>query len=395
MSTYNLFAPTPMAERYAMYAKMRAEPGLCRVEAFGAFAAARHEDVAAILKDPQRFSSEALAVTAEPPWLGPNPVAQSLVTKDPPNHTRLRALINRAFGPAGMARLEARVRQESEALAEAAVRQGGVELVDAFTFILPRNIIGAMLGLDPSTFSEFKRWSLNMGLISSATTPEQFEGVRSTVREMKDYLTGVIQARRRQPGEDMVSDLLRSEMEGRALTDDEILSFLFLLLPAGMETTTQLLGNCIIHLAQRPEQLERARADLAHAPRFIEEVLRYESPTQTSFRLATQDVELAGTKIPAGTLVLGLLASANRDERVFERPDEFLPGREKGNQHLAFGYGIHFCLGAQLARLEARLGLEALVSRVRGLRLRSPEIQWLPGFTIHGPAVLPVELIPA
>jgi hypothetical protein len=234
-----------------------------------------------------------------------------------------------------------------------------------------------------------------MGLISSATTPEQFEGVRSTVREMKDYLTGVIQARRRQPGEDMVSDLLRSEMEGRALTDDEILSFLFLLLPAGMETTTQLLGNCIIHLAQRPDHLERARADLAHVPRFIEEVLRYESPTQTSFRLATQDVELAGTKIPAGTLVLGLLASANRDERVFERPDEFLPGREKGNQHLAFGYGIHFCLGAQLARLEARLGLEALVSRVRGLRLRSPEIQWLPGFTIHGPAVLPVELIPA
>jgi hypothetical protein len=395
VSTYNLFAPTTLAERYAMFAKMRAEPGLCRVEPFGAFAAARYEDAAALLKDPQRFSSEALAVTAEPPWLGPNPVAHSLISKDPPNHTRLRALINRAFGPAGIARLAARIRQESEALAEATVRQREVELVDAFTFILPRNVIGAMLGLDPSTFSEFKRWSLNMGLITSATTPEQQEGVRSTVREMKDYLTDVIQARRRQPGEDMVSDLLRGEVEGRALTDDEILSFLFLLLPAGMETTTQLLGNSIIHLAQRPEQLERARADLAHVPRFIEEVLRYESPTQLSFRLATQDVELAGTRIPAGSLVFGLVASANRDERVFERPDEFLPGREKGNQHLSFGYGIHFCLGAQLARLEARLGLEALVSRVRGLRLRSPEIQWNPGFTMHGPSVLPAEFLPA
>jgi hypothetical protein len=395
VKTYDLFAPATLAERHALFAKMRSEPGLCRVEPFGAFAAARYEDAAALLKDPQRFSSEALAITAEPPWLGANPVAHSLISKDPPNHTRLRALVSRAFGPKGMARLEARVRQESEALAEAAVRQREVELVDAFTFVLPRNIIGFMLGLDPSTFSEFKRWSLYMGLITSATTPEQREGVRSVVREMSDYLTEVIEARRRQPGDDMVSDLLRAEVEGKALTNAEVLSFLSLLLPAGMETTTQLLGNSVIHLAQRPEQLAQARADKAHLPRFIEEVLRYESPTQLSFRLATQDVELAGTKVPAGSLVLGLVGSANRDERVFERPDEFIPGREKGTQHLSFGYGVHFCLGVQLARMEARLGLEALVSRVSAIRLRSPEIHWNPGFTMHGPAVLPVDLIPA
>jgi hypothetical protein len=234
-----------------------------------------------------------------------------------------------------------------------------------------------------------------MAMITGATTPEQREHVRATVREMKDYLTEVIEARRRQPGDDMVSDLLRAEVDGKALTNDEVLSFLSLLLPAGMETTTQLLGNSVIHLAQRPEQLEQMRADKAHIPRFIEEVLRYESPTQLSFRLATQDTELAGTKIPAGSLVLGLVGSANRDERVFERPDEFIPGRDKGTQHLSFGYGVHFCLGAQLARMEARLGLEALVSRVRGIRLRSPEIQWNPGFTMHGPAVLPVDLVPA
>jgi hypothetical protein len=395
LKTYDLFAPATLAERHALFAKMRSEPGLCRVEPFGAFAAARYEDASAILKDPQRFSSEALAVTGEPPWLGHNPVVHSLISKDPPTHTRLRALVSRAFGPSGMARLEARVRQESETLAEAAVRRSEVELVDAFTFVLPRNIIGSMLGLDPSTFSEFKRWSLYMGLTTSATTPEQQEGVRSVVKEMSAYLTEVIEARRRQPGDDMVSDLLRAEVDGKALTNDEVLSFLSLLLPAGMETTTQLLGNSVIHLAQRPEQLEQMRADKAHIPRFIEEVLRYESPTQLSFRLATQDTELAGTKIPAGSLVLGLVGSANRDERVFERPDEFIPGRDKGTQHLSFGYGVHFCLGAQLARMEARLGLEALVSRVRGIRLRSPEIQWNPGFTMHGPAVLPVDLVPA
>jgi len=251
LQTYDLFAPAlTLADRYSLFAKMRSEPGLCRVEPFGAYAAARYEDAAAILKAPRRFSSEALAVTAEPAWLGPNPVAHSLVSMDPPRHTPLRALITRAFGPTGIARLEAQVRRVSEELAEAAVRQGEVELVDAFTFVLPRNIIGAMLGL-------------------------------------------------------------------------------------------------------------------------------------------------SGTKVPAGSLVLGLVGSANHDERVFEHPERFLPGRDKGTQHLSFGYGVHFCLGAQLARMEARLGLEALVSRIRGLRLCSPQVQWLPGFTLHGPAVLPVELLPA
>ncbi|MCY1019448.1 cytochrome P450 [Pyxidicoccus sp. MSG2] len=394
MQTYDLFAPTTDAERLDLYARMRAEPGLCRIEPFGAWAAARYDDVRAIQKDSQHFSSEALAVTAEPPWLGPNPVAQSLVTRDPPRHTQLRALVNRAFGTSGMARMEAQVRHEAETLAEAAVRQREVDFVDALSFVLPRNVIGRMLGLEPSTFTEFKRWSVNMGLITSAV-PEQHQGIRDTVKEMETYLGDVIAARRRQPGDDMVSDLLRAEVEGRQLTDAEVLSFLFLLLPAGMETTAQLIGNAAILLARFPEQLEHARADKAHIPRFVEEVLRYESPTQFAFRIAVTDVELSGTKVPAGSFVMGLVGSANRDERVFEQPDRFLPGRDKGTQHLAFGHGIHFCLGAQLARMEARLALEALVPRIRAVKLRSPDIQWLPGLTIHGPQTLPVELTPA
>ncbi|WP_205525780.1 cytochrome P450 [Pyxidicoccus trucidator] len=393
MQTYDLFAPTTDAERLDLYARMRGEPGLCRIAPFGAYAAARYEDVRAIQKDAQRFSSEALAVSAAPPWLGPNPVAQSLVTRDPPRHTQLRALVNRAFGPSGMARLEAQVRREAETLAEAAVRQREVDFVDALSFVLPRNIIGRMLGLEPSTFTEFKRWSVNMGLISSAV-PEQHQGIRDTVKEMEAYLGDVIAARRRQPGDDMVSDLVRAEVEGQQLTDAEVLSFLFLLLPAGMETTAQLIGNAAILLARFPEHLEHARADKAHIVRFLEEVLRYEPPAQFAFRVAVTDVELSGTKVPAGSLVMGLVASANRDERVFEQPDRFLPGRDKGTQHLSFGHGIHFCLGAQLARMEARLALEALVPRIRAVELRSPDIQWLPGLTIHGPRTLPVDLIP-
>ena len=395
MITYDLFAPMTDEERQALFARMRAEPGLCRVEPLGAYGAARHEDATAILKDPQTFSSEALAVTAEPPWIGPNPVAQSLLTKDPPAHTRLRALINRAFGASGIARLEVRVREVSERAAEAAVRQGEVDLVEAFTHVVPRDIIGDMLGLDPSTFPHFKRWSQGMAGITAAVTPAQQEECRSVVREMKVALVEVIEARRRQPAQDMVSDLLQAEVEGRKLSDDELLSFLFLLLPAGMDTTTQLLGNALLTLARRPEQLEQARADKAHVPRFLEEVLRYEPPSQLSFRLATRDVELAGTRIPAGSLVLGIIGSANRDERVFDQPDLFLPGRSKGNQHLTFGYGIHFCLGAQLARLEARIALEAFVSRVRGIQLCSPAVEWIPAIASHGPLALPARLRPA
>ncbi|QSQ22545.1 cytochrome P450 [Pyxidicoccus parkwayensis] len=394
MKTYDLFAPASEAERHELYARMRAEPGLCRIEPFGAYAAARYDDVRTIQKDAQRFSSEALAVTAEPPWLGPNPVAQSLVTKDPPRHTQLRALVSRAFGASGMARLEAQVRREAETLAEAAVRRREVDFVDALSFVLPRNVIGRMLGLEPSTFTEFKRWSVNMGLISSAV-PEQHQGIRDTVKEMEAYLGDVIAARRRQPGDDMVSDLLRAEVEGHQLTDAEVLSFLFLLLPAGMETTAQLIGNAALLLARFPEQLEHARADATHIPRFLEEVLRYEAPTQFAFRIAVTDVELSGTTVPAGSLVMGLVGSGNRDERVFEQPDRFLPGRDKGNQHLTFGHGIHFCLGAQLARMEARFALEALVPRIRAVKLRTPDVEWLPGLTIHGPRTLPVELVPA
>ncbi|WP_257462187.1 cytochrome P450 [Archangium lipolyticum] len=394
MQTYDLSAPTTRSELNALYAKMRNEPGLCRVEPFGAYAASRYEDILVVQKDAQRFSAEAIAAAAEPSWLGHNPLAHSMLSRDPPRHTQLRALVSRAFGPAGLARLESVVRREAEALAESVVRQREVELVDTFCFLLPRNIIGHLLGLDPSTFPEFKRWVSSINLIASAT-PEQYEGIRSAVREMKHDMGAVIAERRRKPGEDMVSDLVRAEVEGSRLSDDELMSFLFLLITAGMESTTHLIGNSVIHLARLPEQFEQARADKAHIPRFIEEVLRYEPPIQLNFRMAASDVELSGTKVPAGSLVLALIAAGNLDERVFEQPEQFLPGREKGTQHLTFGQGMHFCLGAQLARMEARFALEALVSRIRELKLRSPEIEWIPNYGLHGPRVLPVELIPA
>jgi hypothetical protein len=211
---------------------------------------------------------------------------------------------------------------------------------------------------------------------------------------MRRYVDEVLESRRAELREDMVSDLIRAEVEGQRLSQEDLVSFMFLLLSAGMETTTNLLGSSVALLAQHPAELKKAREDRTHIPTFIEEVLRYETPVRMNYRLTTTEVELGGTPLPPGSFVFLMMGPANRDPRVFSEPDRFLPGREKQNQHLAFGYGIHFCLGAQLARMEARFGLEALLSRARDITLKQPEVEWMRSIAVRGPAALPVEVTP-
>jgi hypothetical protein len=395
MSRLNLLAPDVLANPYPAYAELRKSSPVCQVEPNGIWVVTRYDDVVAVHKDTQRFSSEGLAAFAEPPWLGSNPMARSLVTTEPVRHGKLRALVNRAFGATGMARVEAMVRQRAEEIVAEAVRRREVDFVESVAFRLPRDVIGHLLGLDASVYPKLRRWGNAMATVTGATTPEMQQEIRSALAEMASYVDEVIAARRKEPREDLVSDLIRAEVDGQRLSTDDLIGFLFLLLPAGLDTTTNLLGNIGILLSRYPEELEKARADKAYVPRFIEEVLRFESPVKASYRLTTAQVELGGTTIPAGSFVLALLGAANRDERQFSEPDRFLPGREKGTQHLAFGYGIHFCLGAQLARLEARYALEALLPRIREIKMKRPEVEWVRSFAVRGPAGLPVELIPA
>lgn len=392
MTAVNLLAPDFHAHLYSVYAELRRGP-VRPVEPGGMWVVSRYEDVLAALKDP-RFSSAGLARMAEQPYLGPTPFSSAMVTMDPPRHTRMRALVSRAFGPSGMARLESLVRRVCQELTEELVRRREVEFVDEFAVPLPREVIGHMLGLEREHFPKFKRWSTALAMVTAAHTPEQQEEVRSGLKEMESYLREVIASRHRQPREDMVSELLRAEVEGRTLSDEEVLSFMFLLLPAGLETTTNLLGNTMICLAQHPQELERAREQPDSIPRLIEEVLRFEPPVQPLFRITTAEVELGGARIPAGAMVSLLIASANRDETRYPDADRFQPDRPK-ETHLSFGHGTHFCLGAQLARMEARFALEALLPRIEAIRLRTPEVQWLPGFVGRGPQVLPLELLPA
>ncbi|MFY0572968.1 cytochrome P450 [Cystobacter fuscus] len=351
------------------------------------WAVSRHDDVVAVLKDTRRFSSVGLGRSFLPPWLERNPVATSLVMKDPPEHTRLRSLVSRAFSGPALQRLEARVRAIAEELAETVARQREVDFVAAFSLRLPVRVLNLFFGLEPELRPRMRVWADDLlSIPASHPAPERREEIRRSLEEMERCFQGLLASRRAEPGEDLVSELLGAE----GLTDDERMSFLFSLLPAGFETTAHLLSNTVLVLARHPREAERVFDEPRLIPRLIEEVLRYEPLAQSSLRLVTEDTELGGVRVPRGALVAVLLGSALRDEQRYPEADRFDLDRE-GPSHLPFGHGIHFCLGAQLARMEARLGLEALLARVRGVSLTGQEVSWSQSYIARGPLSLPVR----
>jgi cytochrome P450 len=260
------------------------------------------------------------------------------------------------------------------------------DLVSELNVPLPVTVIAEMLGVEPERRRQFKTWSDN--LIQSASNPEpgRVEELLDTMAEMRAYLQPIVDARRANPTDDLISTLVATEGEG-ALSDFEVFFFVLLLLVAGNETTTNLIGNAVDALLEHPDVLERVRADPGLIPAMIEETLRWDSPIQSITRRCERDLELAGTHIPADAKVMVLLGSANRDERRFADPDRFDLGRDTRG-HLAFAIGKHFCLGASLARLEARVALEALVPELGQLTRLRPEREFVDSFIIRGPSRL-------
>ncbi|WP_281255325.1 cytochrome P450 [Cystobacter ferrugineus] len=315
---------------------------------------------------------------------------------DPKVHGRMRGLVNRAFGSSALSRLEPSIRATAEELTTRVLDRREVDFVADFALPLPASVIGALLGLDPALHSRFKQWSDDIVALS-ATQPgdtAMLEQCRRTVAEMEQYLSQVLEHRRQTPGDDMVSDLLRSRVDGEALTAKELMGFLFLLLVAGLETTVHLLGHSARILAEHPAVLKQLRGDRSLIPQFIEEVLRFEPPVQGTVRLCTQDVTLAGVSLPRGSPLLVLQGSALRDEHYCADADRFSLER-KGPQNLAFGHGMHFCLGAALARVEARVALEALLARCGTVSLRPEPIEWNLAMTVRGMRNLPLEVLPS
>jgi cytochrome P450 len=391
----NLLSPELLEDPYPAYAELRRSAPVCQVDPGGSWAVSRYDDVVAVLRNPEVFSSAAFQSSLKPAWLGHNPFGDSMLSMDPPAHQRLRSLVNLAFGPAAMTRLEARVRALAEEIVARLPLGHPVDWVEAVSTQLPPRVIGELLGLDTSLHARFHRWSSDMASISGITADQtaRMEEIRATVREMEEYMREVLARRRREPEGDMVSQLLAARVDGESLTDAELVSFMFLLLAAGTETTGHLLAHTARELASRPEVLDRVRADPALIPRLVEEVLRYEPPVRALYRFVTADTEIAGVRVPRGSRVLLLLGSAARDEAAFPDADRFDIDRSSTSS-LPFGHGAHFCLGAPLARLEARLTLSALLPRIRGLSLAGP-VTWRRSLSMRGPLSVPVVAHPA
>jgi cytochrome P450 len=298
----NLLEPAVRDNPYPHYAEMRRNAPVCQVDPGGFWVVTRYDDVVSVLKNPQLFSSEGLKSGSEQGWLANNPLGDSMIMMDPPKHGRMRALVNRAFSAQALARLEPRIQAVADQLTAQVLQRRTVDFIEDFALPLPASVIALLLGLDLSLTKHFKRWSDDMvsaPAIASTDTERQAQVVTS-VREMEHHLKQVLAERRRNPGDDMVSDLLRTQVDGESLTDRELMGFFFLLLVAGLETTVHLLGHTARVLAERPEVLARVRAEPALIPRLVEEVLRYEPPTHATMRLVMDDVTLGGVKLVPG-----------------------------------------------------------------------------------------------
>jgi hypothetical protein len=388
----DILDPAFRADPYPTYALLRRDAPVCRVDPGGLWAVSRHDDIVAVLRDPARFSSQAFRAVWEPPWLDYNPLARSILAMDGLAHARVRTLASRAVGPRAVARLAPEIREYAAGLA--AGLAGDVELVAAFAAPLPARVIATLLGLDPALGVRFKAWADD--LLSVTPTPlddAHAARVRGTIAELTAYMRAVIADRRRAPVDDVVSELLRPDGDGQRLSDAEIVEFMVAILLGGLETTTHLLATAMVFLAGRPDLWDRLRRDPAAVPAFVDELLRHDGPSQTLPRVTTCEVTIAGVTIPAGALVVALVGSAGRDERRFPDPDTF--DMTRGSAALNFGHGVHFCLGAALARMEAQIGLEALVARFRSVeRLPGPRV-YNRTMTVRGPVAAPLRLTPA
>lgn len=318
---------------------------------------------------------------------------------DPPRHTKLRALISKAFTPRVVASLEPRIRELSRRLLDQTIERGEMDLAADFAVPLPVRVIAELLGVPAADWPRYKRWSdvilkIANTISRDAEAARTIDEYRAVTAEMRAWLPDLIAGRRSAHRDDLLTRLAEAEVDGERLTSPEILGFVQLLLVGGQETTANLINNAVLCFIEHPDQLARLRADPGLLPSAIEEVLRYRSPLQWMPRVARRDVEIHGRVIPAGKVVLPLIGSANRDPRQFSDAGRFDITRDP-NPHVAFGHGIHACLGAPLARLEARIALADFLERVAGFGPATDE-PWEPrtAFGVHGPSRLPIRFTP-
>jgi len=399
-------SPAFRADPYPFYRRLRAADPVSRREerGFHFWLLTRWADVTAVLRHPRASVDRPFQPRPAPlpPGTDPeslHPLARALralsrimLFRDPPDHTRLRGLANKAFTPRVVERLRPRIEARVDELLAPRLADGGMDVIADLATPLPLLVIAELLGVPLDDYPTLKRWSDDLALMLDGSIAAQVAPrAVSSAAEFVAYLRAVVRRRRADPGEDLLSEMLAVQEQDDSLTEDEILGTGVILLAAGHETTTNLIGNGCLALLRHPDECARLRREPGLLPNAVEECLRYDSPVQATSRFFQEEVEIAGRRIPKGEEVGLFLAAANRDPAVFPDPDRFDVAREEARQHLSFGHGIHFCLGANLARAEGQAALGALVQRFPELRLAAETVEWRPGFLFRGVERLPVR----
>jgi cytochrome P450 len=399
------FDPTFKANPYPAYAQLRSTAPVHRVtlpDGRRVWLVTRYDDVASVLKD-ERFAKdwrnapppEQLPKVSPIPWEMTKLQIGNFLFADPPDHQRLRGLVSKAFTPRLIEQMRGRVQAIADALLDAVQDKGEMDLIDDYAYPLSITVIAELLGIPAEDRYKFREWTVTA--VSRNMTQEYTEKVLIPhMLAFTDYLRAMFEEKRKNPKEDLISALVWAEEAGDKLSEDELLGVLLLLLVAGYETTANLIGNGTLALLQHPDQLQKLRDDPSLIKAAIEELLRYDGPFEiTTERFAREDVAIGETVIPKGEMVLAVIAAADHDPERFPEPNT-LDVTRTDNKHIAFGKGIHFCLGAPLARMEGQIAIGTLLRRMPNLRLKgSPEsLTWRTGLLIRGLEGLPVEFSP-
>jgi cytochrome P450 len=384
-----------LLDPYPFFAEMRAQHPVVLDEAAECWSVYRHAEVSAALADHDRFPQS----LAEPGTMPDAAIRRfaSLVAFDPPRHTRMRNLVMRAFTASAVARLEGRIAVIVDELLDAVAASGRTELIADLAGPLPSTVIAEMLGVPVADRAMFRRWSDAVGEAATAVVSDRVGGIARMVEAfapIEDYLRQTIAERRRRSADDLVSRLIAAEIDGEALDELDLVAFCVLLLIAGNNTTTHLIGNAILALLRHPAEAAQLTAHPELVPQAVEELLRYDSPVIAVLRWVRRDCELGGQQLRAGQRLMLWIGAANRDPAVFPDPDRLDLGRKPGH-HIVFGHGPHYCLGAPLARLEARIALPAILRRLPELALvEGAELAPAPGYFLRGRVALPLRFRP-
>jgi len=370
-------SPAFLADPYSYYRQMREIEPVYWDSDRGSWLLFRYADVEAVVRNDAAFSAQ-------------QGYATSMLVTDPPEHTRLRSLVNKAFTARAVRELTPRIRQIIDGLLDSIAGRGEMDVIADFAYPLPITVIGELLGVDPDRRDFFREVSVPLAIALGPVRDAQLAMNAFAGRnELLLYFDDLISRRRAEPRDDLVSAMIQAEDRGDFLTHQELLGMMLLLLVGGHETTVNLIGNGLLAMLRNPDQLETFRTNDGGERTAIDEMLRHDSPVQYSGRIARVDIEVGGQTIRAGQTVRMIFGAANRDPEIFADPETFNVARDP-NEHMAFGYGIHFCLGAQLARLEGEMALSALIRRFPNIKLAKTDLCWRPAPVLRGLEALPI-----